>query len=81
MGSQPCSNMYSLFQTSHVIVDNRMPHEEVDRPEMSKTDYSFEAKNNSIFIEEIPLFVDYSNFMFSLFILVTKGTYFDSCSE
>ena len=41
-----------------------MPHEEVDRPEMSKTDYSFEAKNKSIFIEEIPLFVDYCNFMF-----------------
>ena len=58
-----------------------MPHEEVDKPEISKTDYSFEAKNKSIFIEEIPLFVDYSNFMFSLFILVTKGTYFDSCSE
>ena len=58
-----------------------MMHEEVDRPEMSKTDYSFEAKNKSIFIEEIPLFVDYSNFMFPLFILVTKGTYFDSCSE
>ena len=58
-----------------------MPHEEVDRPAMSKTDYSFEAKNKSLFIEEIPLFVDYSNFMFALFILVTKGTYFDSCSE
>ena len=35
----------------------------------------FEAKNKSIFIEEITLFVDYSNFMFSLFILVTKGPY------
>ena len=58
-----------------------MMHEEVDRMEMSKTDYRFEAKNDSVFIEEIPLFVDYSNFMFSLFILVTKGTYFDSCSE
>ena len=58
-----------------------MMHEEVDRPQMSKTDYRYEAKNKSIFIEEIPLFVDYSNFMFSLFILVTKGTYFDSCSE
>ena len=58
-----------------------MMHEEVDRLEWSKTDYRFEAKNKSIFIEEIPLFVDYSNFMFSLFILVTKGTYFDSCSE
>ena len=58
-----------------------MMHEEVDRMEMSKTDNSFEAKNNSIFIEKIPLFVDYSNFMFSLFILVTKGTYFDSYSE
>ena len=41
---------------------------------VSKTDYRFEAKNKSIFIDEIPLFVDYSNFMFSLFILVTKGT-------
>ena len=58
-----------------------MMHEEVGRMEMSNTDYRFEAKNISIFIEEIPLFVDYSNFMFSLFILVTKGTYFDSCSE
>ena len=58
-----------------------MMHEEVDRPEMSKTGYRFDAKNNSIFIEEIPLFVDYSNFMLSSFILVTKGTYFDSCSE
>ena len=58
-----------------------MVHEEVDRLEVSKTDYRFEAKNKSIFIEEIPLFVDYSNFIFSLFILVTKGTYFDSCSE
>ena len=58
-----------------------MMQEEVDRLEISKTDYRFEAKNKSIFIEEIPLFVDYSNFMFSLFILVTKGTYFDSCSE
>ena len=58
-----------------------MVHEEVDRMEMSTTDYRLEAKNNTIFIEEIPLFVDYSNFMFSLFILVTKGTYFDSCSE
>ena len=58
-----------------------MMHEEVDRMEMSKTDYRFEAKNNSVFIEEIPLFVDYSNFMFSLFILETKGTYFYSCSE
>ena len=56
-------------------------HEEVDRPEVSKTGYRFEAKNKSIFIEEIPLFVGYSNFIFSLFILVTKGTYFDSCSE
>ena len=28
----------------------------------------------SIFTEEIPLFIDYCNFMFSLFILVTKGT-------
>ena len=56
-------------------------HEEVDRLEVSKTDYRFEAKNKSIFIEEIPLFVDYSNFIFSLFILVTKGTYFDSCSD
>ena len=56
-------------------------HEEVDRLEMSKTDYRFEAKNKSVFIEEIPLFVDYSNFIFSLLILVTKGTYFDSCSE
>ena len=55
--------------------------EEVDRMELSKTDYRYEAKNNSIFIEEIPLFVGYGNFMFSLFILVTKGTYFDSCSE
>ena len=58
-----------------------MMHEEVDRPKVSKTDYRFEAKNKSIFIEEIPLFVDYSNFMFSLFILVTKGTYFESCFE
>ena len=56
-------------------------HEEVDKLEVRKTDYRFEAKNKSIFIEEIPLFVDYSNFIFSLFILVTKGTYFDSCSE
>ena len=56
-------------------------HEEVDRLEVSKTDHRLEAKNKSIFIEEIPLFVDYSNFIFSLFILVTKGTYFDSCSE
>ena len=58
-----------------------MMHEEVDRLEMSKTDYRLEAKNKSVVIEEIPLFVDNSNFMFSLFILVTKGTYFDSCSE
>ena len=58
-----------------------MMHEEVDRLETSKTDHRFEAKNKSMFIEEIPLFVDYSIFMFSLFILVTKGTYFDSCSE
>ena len=58
-----------------------MMHENVDRLETSKTDYRFEAKNKLIFIEEIPLFVDYSNFMFSLFILVTKGTYFDSCNE
>ena len=57
-----------------------MMHEDVDRPELSKTDYRFEPKNKSIFIEEIPLFVDYSNFM-SLFILVTKGTYFESCVE
>ena len=42
-----------------------MVHEEVDRMKMSKTDYRFEAKNNSIFIEEIPLFVDYSNRPFS----------------
>ena len=56
-------------------------HEEVDRLEVSKTGDRFEAKNKSIFIEEIPLFEDYSNFIFSLFILVTKGTYFDSCSE
>ena len=51
--------------------------------ELSKTDYRFEAKNKSVFIEEIPLFVDYSNFIFPLFILVTKGTYmyFDSFSE
>ena len=56
-------------------------HEEVDRPEVSQTGYRFEAKNKSIFIEEIPLFVGYSNFIFSLFILVTKGTYFDSCIE
>ena len=56
-------------------------HEEFDRLERSKTDYRFEAKNKSVFIEEIPLFVDYSNFIFPLFILVTKGTYFDSCSE
>ena len=78
MGSQPCSNMYSLFQTLHVIADM---HEEVDSPKVYKTDYWFEAKNKSIFIEDIPLFVDYSNFIFSLFILVTKGTYFDSCSK
>ena len=58
-----------------------MMHEKIDRLEMSKTDYRFEAKNKSIFIEEIPSFVDYSNFMFSLFILVTKGTYIDSCNE
>ena len=58
-----------------------MMHEEVDRPELSKTDYRFEPKNKSIFIEEIPLFVDYSNFMLSLFILVTKGIYFESCVE
>ena len=58
-----------------------MMHEEVDRLEMSKSDYRLEAKNKSVVIEEIPLFVDNSNFMFSLFILVTKGTYFDSCSE
>ena len=58
-----------------------MMHEEVERLEMSKTDYRFGAKNKSIFIEEIPLFVDYSNFMFSLFIPVTKGIYFDSCNE
>ena len=57
-----------------------MMHEEVDRPELSKTDYRFEPRNKSLFIEEIPLFVDYSNFM-SLFILVTKGTYFESCVE
>ena len=56
-------------------------HKEVDRLETSKIDYRFEAKNKSIFIEEIPLFVDYRNFIFSLFILVTKETYFDSCSE
>ena len=53
----------------------------VDRPELSKTDYRFEPKNKSIFIEEIPLFVDYNNFMLSLFILVTKETYFESCVE
>ena len=58
-----------------------MMREEVDRLEMSKTDYRFEVKNKSIFIEYIPWFVDCSNFMFSLFILVTKGTYSDSCSE
>ena len=58
-----------------------MVHEEFDRLEVSTTDYRFEAKNKSVFIEEIPLFVDYSNFIFSLFILVTKGTYFDRCSE
>ena len=58
-----------------------MMHERVDRPDVSKTNYKFEAKNKSIFMEEIPLFVDYSNFMVSLFILVTKGTYFDSCNE
>ena len=58
-----------------------MMHEEIDRLEVSKTDYRFEAKINHFFTEEIPLFLDYSNFMFSLFILVTKGTHFDSCSE
>ena len=58
-----------------------MMHEEVDRPKLSKTDYRFEPKNKLIFIEEIPLSVDYSNFMLSLFILVTKGTYFVSCVE
>ena len=52
-----------------------------DRLEVSKTDYRFEAINKSFLIEEIPLFLDYSNFMFSLFILVAKETYFDSCSE
>ena len=52
-----------------------MMHEVVDRPEVSKTDYRFEARNKSIFTEEIPLFLDYSNFMFSLFILDTKGTF------
>ena len=52
-----------------------MMHEEVDRPEVSKTDHRFEARNKSIFIEEIPLFLDYSNFMFSLFILVNKVTF------
>ena len=59
-----------------------MMHEEVDRTEMSKTDYGFAAINKSVFIiEEIPSFVEYSNCMFSLIILVTKGTYFESCSE
>ena len=58
-----------------------MMYDEVDRPEVSKTDYRCEAKIKSIFIEEIPLFLDYCNFMFSLFILVTMGTYFDICSE
>ena len=58
-----------------------MMHEKVDRPDVSENDYRFEAKNKSIFMEKIPLFVDYSNFMVSLFILVTKGTYFDSCNE
>ena len=58
-----------------------MMHEEVDRSELNKTDYRSEPKNKSIFIEEIPLFVDYSNFMLSLFILVPKGTYFESCVE
>ena len=58
-----------------------MMHEEIDRSELSKTDYRFEPKNKSIFIEEIPLFVDYSNYMLSLFILVAKGTYFESCVE
>ena len=43
-----------------------MMHEEVDRPKVSKTDYR---------IEEIPLFLDYSNFMLSLFILVNKVTF------
>ena len=38
-----------------------MMHEKIDWLEMSKTDYRFEAKNKSIFIEEIPLFVDYSD--------------------
>ena len=42
---------------------------------MSKTDYRLKARNKSIFTEEIPLFLDYSNFMFSLFILVNKVTF------
>ena len=58
-----------------------MVHEEVDMPEVSKTSYRFEGINKEIFIEEIPLFLDYSNFMFSLFTLVFKGTYFDNYSE
>ena len=29
---------------------------------MSKTDYRFEARNKSIFTEEIPLFLDYRKF-------------------
>ena len=58
-----------------------MMHKEVGMPELSKTDYRFEPRNKSIFIEEIPLFVDYNNFMLSLFILITKGTYFESCVE
>ena len=58
-----------------------MMHEEVDRTELSKTDCRFEAKYKSIFISELLLFLDYSNFKFSLFILVTKGTYFAICSE
>ena len=53
-----------------------MMHEEVDRPEVSKTDKRLKARNKSIFTEEIPLFFDYSNFMFSLFILVNKVTFF-----
>ena len=40
-----------------------MMHEEVDSPEVGKTDYRFEAKINQN-SEIIPLFLDYSNFYF-----------------
>ena len=47
-----------------------MMHEEVDKPEVSKTDSGFEAQNKSTFFKEIPLLLDCSKFMFSLYFLI-----------